>query len=165
MKLLFCLSLALLFLTGCSSTYWLNQSTSKSKYYEDFNKSVVNKNLEITLENDSTFFANEGAKIINDTLLINTNYGVNNLLILPINKVKEVSYKNHWLGVLPHLAAGTGIGIILGGLSAIIYDYSDTNDKNNVDYSLFMGISAIGLVAGSIWGYIDGYTYTYQFNP
>jgi hypothetical protein len=53
---------------GCSSTYRISQFSSKDKFFEDFNKSANDKSLKITMNDDSSFTANRGAKISNDSL-------------------------------------------------------------------------------------------------
>jgi PBP1b-binding outer membrane lipoprotein LpoB len=42
-----------LLLMGCSSTYTIKDFPSKERFYEDFNNSVKNKDVSITLMSDS----------------------------------------------------------------------------------------------------------------
>ena len=58
-----------LLLMGCSSTYTIKDFPSKERFYEDFNKFAQNKDVEITLINDSSFTINDGTVLENDTLI------------------------------------------------------------------------------------------------
>ena len=116
-----------LFFIGCSSTYRISDFPSKDKFYGDFNKFADNKNMKVTLTNDSSFTAEGKTEISGDTLIITMNVQKEEkinidvkkdiYLSLPLSKIKEISYKNHWLGIpfgfLDGLVIGTGIGIIV----------------------------------------------------
>jgi len=67
-KITFYVSLIVLSFAGCSSTYKVSGFSSKEKFYDDFNKSVNGKIVEITLSNDSSFTAFEDVHIANDSL-------------------------------------------------------------------------------------------------
>jgi hypothetical protein len=203
-------ALTALFVIGCSSTYTIGDFSSWNNFYNDFNKSAKNRIIEITLNNDSTFTAEGGARIINDSLFFNTlihkkekisqneiskilyNNNVNEILLknrdsllvksiyklsdssiivsdientekpLPIIYVKKISYKNHLLGV----PGGLGYGLLSGFLSGFIITELIPNDKAHQDrvYGVLVG-TPIGILLGGIWGFIEGYTYTYEFNP
>ena len=60
----------LLTLTGCSSIYRISDFPSKDKFYGDFNKFADNKNLKVTLTNDSSFYSRRKTEISEDTLII-----------------------------------------------------------------------------------------------
>lgn len=215
---------ALLFLlfSGCS-TYRLNDFSSKDKFYEDFNHFANNKSLKVVLKNDSTIFADEGAKILNDSLYIfrtetvakeiivkkdeiDTEYtlhrmyyknkiilkngeiidrnkmellpdssirifhfeDINKVFLQPIDNIKKISYKNHWLGLPFGFISGVLVGAGIGGLGLIpVYE----THGNVVQYTILDYPSAIaegmagGVVIGSIVGWIIGWNYTYEFNP
>ena len=54
--------------SGCSSTTWIGKySYNKSEAYKNFNRFAKNKDLEVTLYNDSSFTLYNGI-IKNDTL-------------------------------------------------------------------------------------------------
>ena len=80
-----------------------------------------------------------------------------------INRIKEISYKNYWIGVPIRMITCTIGGFIASVLTAnIIGTNNYTEDEG---FYVVWGITGIGLVTGLIWGGLDGYTYTYQFNP
>lgn len=90
------ITIFVLLLTGCSSTYRLSDFSSKEKFYSDLNKFVVDKDMEITLTGDSSFYSRGIAGIRNDTLffqadITKSNLG-NNYKAIPINKIKTISY-------------------------------------------------------------------------
>lgn len=58
----------LFFLTGCSSTYKVTDFPSKEKFYEAFNYTFKEKEVKITLTNDSILTTSDGVEIENDTL-------------------------------------------------------------------------------------------------
>ncbi len=84
-------------------------------------------------------------------------------LLMPLDKIKNISYKNHWLGVPLRLITGTILGFAAGWITANII--GDNNLTTDEALYLIYSPTVIGTIAGAIWGWIDGYTYTYQFNP
>ena len=84
---------------------------------------------------------------------------------IPLKKIKEVYYKNHWLGI----PSGFLIGAVSGfGVSYILDQFVNRNDSDKRSskniFIYFAGIP-LGAMTGMIWGWINGYSYTYQFNP
>lgn len=86
---------------------------------------------------------------------------------ISLKKVKEVNYKNHWLGIPPGFLIGAVSGIATAFTIIIIIiktiKPSDTQ-PNDVNLPIIITPTLYSLI-GSIWGYMNGYTYTYQFNP
>ena len=93
-----------LLLMGCSFTYTIKNFHSKEKFYEDFNNSAKNKDLNITLINDSSFSVIGGRVLKQDTLYTSTN-------VFPVNIVKTVNYKTRLRSLL--------IGILSGKMEPI----------------------------------------------
>jgi hypothetical protein len=226
MKIFYILiSLSSLLLIGCSSTYTVAGFPSRDKFYEDFNNSAGNKSLKIILDNDSTIFADDGARISNDSLFITLpvlkqekvinkddiedikvsihdmtttivlkndksvtagsidilpdssvavyNY-VDTYEYLSLIHVKEISYKNHWLGLPVPLISGTLIGAALGIIVAESMSSSSSGSsepqggsrsESPSPWNAFLITSAAGILGGGIWGWITGWTYTYEFAP
>jgi len=84
---------------------------------------------------------------------------------IPINNIKKVSYKNHFLGLPQGFLGG-----IIGGLfvSYLVYNVAGIGSNQRGNETSFYGgvaITSLGLIGGSVLGWINGYTYTYQFNP
>lgn len=157
--------LVLLLAAGCSSTYKITDFSSREKFYKEFNTFAKDKTLYACFRIDNSCVQIERAKLLNDTLYFFSTNDNKAIKILPINEIKEISYKNHWIGLPIPIASGTAAGIIAGGMSAFIYDKIDKNDKNATDYDIFWGVTAVGLITGGIIGWINGYTYVYEFNP
>ncbi|MHB8338168.1 MAG: hypothetical protein ACYDEE_12205 [Ignavibacteriaceae bacterium] len=136
----------------------LYSEISKIKYY---NNNYPNLSANILLK--------DGEKVTGDNVKIFPDSSIQLTILqiaykyLPLEKVKEVSYKNHWLGVPTRLIAGTVSGFALGyaGVCAFV----DPNEQSQKAFYVGWGITAIGLVTGGIIGWIDGYDYIYQFNP
>jgi hypothetical protein len=205
-----------LFIIGCSSTYRISNFSSKEKFYEDFNKTAKDKNVKITLINDSSFSFNN-AQIINDSIYsieedniainikVDTSYIkemsynkfltyasillkdgekyeahniqshndsiyfaydtniVKTIFISPIGRIKNISYKNHWLGVLLPSLLGTVSGIGVGFIIISVSAWSNTYGPPVVNIITIW--PSIGLITGGIWGWLNGCTYTYEFSP
>ena len=215
MKLIILFIVSLIF-TGCSSTYRVSNFSSKEKFYEDFNNSVKNKELEITLINDSSFSVLEGSKIADDSLdlilsfqnkehtlasneienikyygdsysspsayiMLKNGQLINgeNIQILPdssircvevkvngtkvpLTDVKKVSYKKHWLGILPGLLIGVPAGFVLG--IAIGQSFDKNKDAQGTESFFAVFGAPMGALAGIIYGWIAGWEYNYYFN-
>jgi hypothetical protein len=81
-----------LLLMGCSSTYTIKDFPSKEKFYEDFNNSAQNKDVNVTLINDSSFAINDGIILENDTLF--SLEGKDNRSFA-LSDITEIRYKNN----------------------------------------------------------------------
>lgn len=81
-----------LLLIGCSSTYTVQNFHSKEKFYEDFNNSAKNKDVNVTLINDSSFAINDGIILENDTLF--SLEGKDNRSFA-LSDITEIRYKNN----------------------------------------------------------------------
>jgi hypothetical protein len=146
------LVLALL-LSGCSSTYTIKDYSSKDRFYRDFNRSAKNKDLNITLLNDSLEQTTDGAVIMNDTLYTSTN-------IFPINNIKTVKYNNITKPII--------LGILAGGIIGSLISLPIM--KNNPGHSLLdpfiyaIIITSAGEALGGAVGWYIGWDVTYKFN-
>ena len=92
-------------------------------------------------------------------------------VFLPIDKVKTISYKNHWLGFIPGIPTGALIGFITGVLGFYPThtshpDMGTSNETQSTDLagSAVIG-TGIGTIIGGVLGWVIGFNYTYQFNP
>ncbi len=158
-----------LVLIGCSSTYRISDFSSEEKFYEDFNNFTKDKNVKVTLSNDSVFYSNNGTEIIRDTLYTLKNSIVQKRLA-PIDKVKTVSYKKNWLGIPPGFLLGSVSGLLVGAVGLIpVYESRDEPDGQQIrDHDIGGGIvygTVIGIIIGSVAGWFVGHNYVYQFNP
>jgi hypothetical protein len=152
-----------LFFIGCSRTYRVTKYFSKEQLYENFNNSAQNKNLKVVLNNDSSFLATNSAIVFNDSLILNTNSEGSNKTF-PLLRVKQVSYKNHWKGIVPGLLIGTIVGGAFGSTGWVLKPKSGGNPPLKFDQGqgIFIG-ALLGAVVGSVVGYIFGYNFNYEF--
>ncbi len=79
-----------LILIGCSSTYTVKDFSSREKFYENFNKSVANKNVKVTLMNDSSFNSRESTRIANDTLYFMSNLQTEKKI--PLSEIQSIKH-------------------------------------------------------------------------
>ncbi len=122
---------------------------------------------EILLKDGEKYHANQ-IEILGDSIYFSYDDKISMIKkISSLDKLKCVSYRNHWFGI-PYgffggALAGLGIG---GGISS--YDAHHTNEIGDKDISyptiVYSGM-ALGSLGGIIVGWIIGYTYTYQFSP
>ena len=149
---------------GCSSNYTTIDFSSKEKFYEDFNKFMKNKTIEITLINDSSFIALGGAKINNDTLNYSTNVLKPANEHLSLNNIKKIIYKNRWLGIPPFLLAGSASGWFVGLMIGSVAN-NNTQEGGIKANNVYLDIWGVGTIAGIVLGWLSGYDYIYEFNP
>jgi uncharacterized protein YcfL len=81
-----------LLLIGCSSTYTIKDFPSKERFYEDFNNSVKNKDVSITLMGDSSFSINDGIILEDDTLF---SLEGKDKRSFPLSDITEIKYANN----------------------------------------------------------------------
>ena len=88
-------SIFLLTLTGCSTTYKVTDFSSRDKFYGDFNNFARNKNVKVTLSNDSSFSLTNSAEIANDTLYyLGKEINSGNKRIA-VSDIKELNYTSN----------------------------------------------------------------------
>ena len=82
--------------------------------------------------------------------------------IAALSKIKQASYKNKWLGVIPGVLIGVAVGI---GVGLIIFSSTGAMQSSGVKHPYGIVLPPIfSLIAGITWGWISGYNYVYQFN-
>ena len=192
-------SFVFLLFIGCSTIYRVADYPSKEEYYEDINNSIKNRDVNVVTI-DSSFVSLAGSEIkgdsayeepsayvwlkngeelrvdninkLTDSMIQLTNLKINSGNI-PINKVKEISYKTAWTGALMGgMPIGLGSGVIIGGIlgsAGIIFHINtggmtDTFDKRESTAVGAVSGALIGIVTGAIIGYIIGWDNIYQLN-
>lgn len=65
---IFFILLVLTVFFGCSTTHYLKYSSSKEKFYRDYNNSAGNNDIEVILIDESIIYHNDHSVIRNDTL-------------------------------------------------------------------------------------------------
>jgi hypothetical protein len=80
-----------LLFVGCS-TYTIRDYPSKDKFYEDFNHSAGNKDVNITLINDSSFTINDGVVLENDSLFSFALLEERDVRTYPLSLITEIRY-------------------------------------------------------------------------
>jgi len=68
-KLFLAIAFFVVLFPGCSSTYTVTDFGTKEKFYEEFNNSFKEREVKVTLVNDSSFIVQNGIEINHDTLL------------------------------------------------------------------------------------------------
>ena len=81
-----------LVILGCSSTYTIKDFSSKEKFYDDFNNSVKDRDVEITFTNDSSFASNNGVAVEGDSLYSLNLYVVKANAKISLSQLKEINY-------------------------------------------------------------------------
>jgi hypothetical protein len=159
-----------LFIMGCSSSYTIKDFSTKDKYYEDFNNSVKNKDMNITLINNSSFTLNDGAVLENDTLFSFAKLEEKNIRIFALSDITEIRYTNNDSSSASILFKN---GEMLRGKNirtnrdSIYFTVKTSTAKNNiapihieidkvktVTYKTRLGSSLIGILSGAIAGII-----------
>ena len=144
-------------LTGCSSSYTIKDFPSKDKFYQSFNKSVGQRDIDITLTNDSQVSKFGGGILKHDTLFTITES-------FPIESVKNINFRTKGGGGSE--LVGILSGVIVGGIVALLtYKSIQRRGDNEGPYGFFdFIIIASGAVAGGVTGYYIGWKTSYQFN-
>jgi hypothetical protein len=134
---------------------------------------MPNLSAVITLKNGK-IVKSENVSVLSDSIL-NVIVIESSYQYFTINKIKNIIYKNHWLGLPVPLIFGTITGAVVGLPVGAVLSEQDisnsnrpqagTNSQNQAGEYSILGLSAIGLVTGGILGWVHGYTYIYQFNP
>jgi len=91
----FAVVLSLLLFAGCSSTYRVSDFSSKEKFYNDFNNSFKSKEVKVTLINDSTFTASEGAVVKDSTLISYVKVEEKKNMFLARSDLREINFENN----------------------------------------------------------------------
>jgi hypothetical protein len=88
--------------------------------------------------------------------------------ISSINKIKNISYKNHWIGIPFGFLGGIIIGALAGRSGLIQVPETEGNaptiTDNNYVGGIYFGMLA-GAIAGSVVGWVLGWNFTYEFSP
>jgi hypothetical protein len=87
--------------------------------------------------------------------------------VTSINRIKEIIYKNRWLGVIPGFIGGTLLGFVAGVTTVPEGTTSSglMGQYNEPSYASVPIGTFSGLILGSAFGWFVGFNYTYQFNP
>ena len=145
--------LSVFILIGCSSTYTLRNYSSKEKFHKDFNTSADNKDLNITLLNDSLVQTTDGGILKHDTLFTSTG-------AFPVNIIKTVNYKNR----LKSSIYGCLSGVFVIGIAGANILHNNISNLDFTSIQLVFLVPAAGAIIGAMTGYYIGWDVTYQFN-
>lgn len=165
MKFNYLLFLAsILFFVGCSSTYTVKNFSSKEKFYKDFNNSVRNKVVKITLTNDSSFSTLEDTRILSDSIFFTKQVLLDEKI--ETNEIKNIKYldtSTSNLAAIILLNNGKVLKAkkadLLAGSSINVLIQVDENENlllNNIKNASYinhwLGVP-IGLLGGTALGY------------
>ena len=146
-------------------------SSEDIKEIKYFGKAYEEPSADIWLKNGEELRAENlinlsGSKLQFTNIKINSGY-------IPIDKVKEISYKDKWKGTLIGIPRGFACGIIIGGIlgaNGTIVHVNEGGMHPTFDpWSSMIGGAAlgavVGIVVGPIVGYITGWNNIFQFKP
>lgn len=148
-----------------------NISLNDVKDIKYFGKAYEEPSAYVLLESGKELRAENIQKLPNSMIQLR-NISINSGYI-PINKVKEISYKTRWQSTLVGAPIGFLGGAVVGvisGATGIFPHISGGGNHPTFDpatsgiVGAFMG-AIIGTVAGAIVGYVIGWDHIYQFNP
>ncbi len=129
---------------------------------EDIKVSIHDMTTTIVLKNDKSVTAGS-IDILPDSSVAIYNFE-NTYKYLSLINVKEISYKNHWLGVPIGFVSGIPVGLGAGYIIASIFKGNNQYSGNNAN-NIFLYIFFSSPIIGGIWGWITGWTYIYEFAP
>jgi hypothetical protein len=86
------ISIIFIVFTGCTITHDIVYSSSEREFYDDYNNSAGNKNVEVILKNDSTFYQENHTLIRNDSLYHFVKTEDEKYYELPTSSVKKINY-------------------------------------------------------------------------
>ena len=144
------------------------QDVKEIKYY---GKAHKEPSAYVLLANGKELRAENIQKLPNSIIQLR-NISINSGYV-PINKVKEISYKTKWQSTLVGAPLGFLGGAVVGvisGATGIFPHISGGGNNPTFDpatsgiVGAFMG-AIVGTVAGTVVGYLIGWDHIYQFNP
>ena len=172
----FAVTFIFLLFIGCSSTYRVNDFSTKEKFYDDFNNSFKTKEVKVTLINDSSFTANEGAVIKDSTLISYVKVKEKKNMFLARSDLREINFENNDIltasvllkngdalraenvKIIHDSISFVGIKNIIK-IDSIPLDKVKTASYKNRWKSIYPG-AMMGLLSGGIIGYLWGKTVT-----
>ena len=151
----------LVYLTAACSTSYVVTSTSTSyeSDIQEFNKFAEGREAEIVLVDETEHSANEIYLSADSLNWINVDTKMKN--VTANSEIREIVFKNSWLGGLEGFGFGTLGGLVLIGAIFLIdpgREFSNVNDAltNPVKISVLP-------VLGASLGVVMGHTYEYEF--
>lgn len=88
----FAVTLFFVLFAGCSSTYIINNFSTKEKFYDEFNNSFKAEEVKVTLTNDSSLTASDGAIIKDSTLIAYVKLEEKNNRRFALSAIADISY-------------------------------------------------------------------------
>jgi hypothetical protein len=84
----------LLEVTSCSSTYTVTDFSSKEDFYNYVNKNISNREVNVTLNNDSTFTTNDIGAQVNQNFLTLKLYSYKDTTV-PLSEIQNMNYESN----------------------------------------------------------------------
>jgi len=169
-------ALVFILFAGCSTTYRVNDFSSKGTFFAEFNDSFKTKDVNVTLSNDSTFITSDCAIIISDTLTLYNIVEGKHYLQIALSNIAEITYsKNDYSKASILLKNGDelkaeNVNIVHDSInfveikSSIMINNIPIDKVKTASYTsrwkgVFSGMK-IGFASGSMIGYLQGKTAT-----
>jgi hypothetical protein len=144
---------AALFSISCSNNFYVKREKIRSDYLNQINYLGKHKIGKIKLI-DSKRIEAEKINVVSDSL--NYIYAeISRSEILPLTKIEEISFNDHFVGFIYGLVAGFGIGTLVG--------YSLIDRSTEMAELGILGYAGGGLLIGSISGTHIGVERKYIF--
>lgn len=134
------------------------KDVKETKY---FGEDLKEPSAYILLKSGASLSA-ENVKILPDHSIQFTNITNEHI---PLIELKQISFTDHWKGVLPGIASGFLAGYV-AGVTGLVFNVKEGQMHPKRDYSaggLLGGLS--GMIIGGLVGYIIGGENVYLFNP
>ena len=129
----------------------------KIKYYENNRLSL---SADVLLKNGKEL-KSDSVTLYSDLLYITISKPVHSSISLTL--IKNISYKNRLLGIVPGLLIGTGTGFVLAATIYSLLSKGTQSSDNRAGY-IALVVLPVSIITGILWGWISGYNYIYQFN-
>ncbi|MGA7719566.1 MAG: hypothetical protein WCA84_00185 [Ignavibacteriaceae bacterium] len=137
-------------------------SFSEIKNIKYFGNNSLKLSAIIELNNGKEFQA-DSVSPLSDTINASVSKLINKSL--SCNKIKEVSYKERWFGILQGFSLGAVAGLAAGYLVSSIENKNNSDNRSRENGYIGIAVTFLGAVTGILWGGISGYKYIYEFNP
>lgn len=160
---------SILIFVGCSSTYRITDFKSKDEFYKDINKSINNREVDVTLKNDSTFTTNENGAQVNENFLSLTLYRTVIDTAIPTNEIKNIDYSSNFKNPSAFIKLKDGTTINAKNMKAskeniefdtrLPYSYNiPINKVNEISYKTCLSGIITGFLTGTLTGGLIGAT-------
>lgn len=157
-----------LILVGCSETYKVTDFNSKNDFNEYVNKHIKDREVNVTLKNDSTFTTNENGAQVNQNFLTLKLYKSKDTTLL-LDEIQNINYNTNFGNPSVHLKLKNGNTINAENIrrsanslefnTKFPYSYNiSINKVNEINYKTHLSGIIAGFLTGTLTGGLIGAT-------